>query len=75
VLEIWPPLIEQLQECRFAHRLAHYAEGDVVDVDTSALMYEQFHYTVWLHGLEHVTRGYGLSAIAKLGAIKTRLLF
>jgi hypothetical protein len=54
VLEVWEPFLEKLRTSRFRGRIEYFVLGDVTDLTRADLPYDEYDYTVWLHGPEHI---------------------
>ena len=54
ILEIWEPAVIELRQNLQGKRVQYVVHGDVREIDQIELPYEQYDYTVWLHGPEHV---------------------
>lgn len=74
VLEVWPEFIEGLKASRFRGRCAHIIQGDVTDLENADLPYDEFDYTVWLHGPEHIEAHKLKPALVALQKVTTRTI-
>jgi len=74
VLEVWPEFLEGLKASRFNQRVAHYVEGDVIEVDQLELPHRVFDYTIWLHGPEHIGIEHFVPTVRKLEKLTKHII-